>query len=182
MLIDESTCEVKDIPGNLIDALFIDEIESNLTEIPQLRLRSDVEAMWHTNPIRYKIPIEIVLDNFFNGDLDITLKVYFSVDYDYSSDCHLEVTVTESSDANFHWLEDVLTLGHTATIAATIERLLPVILKPITDRAERGLINGICAFLGLGNYFDTHQMLEVNIVPNNSFNYLNFVFCEKPTQ
>lgn len=181
MPIDVSNCEEKDFPGVLLDDSLSDTTIAELENIPALRLRSgkEVEATWHNQYIEYKIPLEIVLNNFFNGDLDITWKVYFRIDYDSNSDCNLEVFISSNEDANFHWLEDLTTLGHTATIAATIERLMPTIMQPIISRAELAIANGLLTYLGLNNYFDTHKMMSVSIMPNLPFNHLKFMFCDK---
>ncbi len=180
MQIDDSTCEHREFPGSLFDATIEQQVEAALADVAALRLTgSGIDVDWFTSHIAIKIPLEIVLNNFFNGNLSITLKIYFGVDYDSNQECNLDVTVFSSEDANFHWLEDIASLGHTATIAKTIEKLMPTIMAPIIARTERGILAGLCAYLDLGNYFDDHRLLSVRIVPNGNLNYLDFVFCEK---
>lgn len=181
MRIDDSNCEEKDIPGAWLDVSIANQLTAGLANISILRLRSgkQIEPIWQNRYVEYKVPLEIVLPNFFNGDLDITWKLFFSIDYDDNSDCHLNVSITSSENADFASWQDFLSLGHTATIAATVERLLPAILKPVIAKAERAVVDELCFFLGSTQYFDTHHMLSVDIVPQNSFNHLHFIFCDK---
>ena len=90
-------------------------------------------------------------------------------------DCNLIVDLEASQDANFHWLEDILSVGHTATIAKTVERLVPYIMAPILSQAERAILEGFCVFIDLGSLLDTHTLFDVNL---QTPEHITFVLCD----
>ncbi|WP_344137013.1 hypothetical protein [Pedococcus bigeumensis] len=181
MGLDESTCTFREFPGALLDELFSTQVEQHLAAAPELWLAgAGVQPSWHTTHVEYKIPITMVLDNYFNGDLDIVWKLHFGVEYDSRQECQLDVSISSAGAANFSWYEDLLSLGSSAIIAGTVERLMPAILRCVVRDAERAIASGLCAYLDVGNFLDEHRLLSVQILPSGNINTLRFVLCEPP--
>jgi len=181
MHLDDATCVFREFPGSTMDDLFTTQVEQNLAATPELRLsRAGVQSTWHTTHVEYRIPMTIVLDNYFNGDLDVVWKVYFDVEYDSNQDCQLDVSIFSAEGANFSWYEDILSLGSSAVIAETIERLMPAIMRCIVRDAERAIAAGLCAYLDVGNFLDDHRLLSVRVLQLVNNNTLQFVLCDRP--
>lgn len=169
--------QIREIPQTLLDSLAFNQINNQIDGIKYLRFRSDIESTWFNNRIEYKLPLEIVIDNFFNGDLDITLKLYIRAELEEDNETSLEVRIESDENANFHWLEDVISLGHSATVAKTIEKLLPVIMGYVTRDAERVVLQQIQSFLNIGGFLDDRRLMEVRIIPSGNLGYIQFLFC-----
>ncbi len=180
MHLDDATCVFREFPGSTLDDLFITQVEQNLAATPELRLsQAGVQSTWHATHVEYKIPMTIVLDNYFNGDLDVVWKVYFDVAYDSNEDCQLDVSIFSAQGANFSWYEDVLSLGSSAVIAETIERLMPAIMRCTAGDAERTIAAGLCAYLDVGDFLDDHRLLSVRVLQLVNNNTLQFVLCNR---
>ncbi|SHE57766.1 hypothetical protein SAMN05443144_10276 [Fodinibius roseus] len=173
----EGENKIREIPQSLLDNLAFNQINDQIDGIQYLRFRSEIESTWFNNRIEYKLPLEIVINNFFNGDLDITLKLYIRAELDEDNETSLEVSITSDENANFHWLEDIISLGHSATVAKTIEKLLPVIMGYVTRDAERAVLQQVQSFLNIGGFLDDRRLMEVRIIPSGNLGYIQFIFC-----
>ncbi len=181
MQLDDTTGVFREFPGSIMDDLFTTQVEQNLAATPELRLSgAGVQATWHSTHVEYKTPMTIVLNNYLNGDLDVVWKVYFDVEYDSNQECQLDVSIFSTEGANFSWYEDILSLGSSAIIAETNERLMSAIMRCIITDAERAIAAGLCAYLDLGNFLDDHRLLSVQVVPLGNNNTLRFVLCDRP--
>ncbi|SMO72782.1 hypothetical protein [Fodinibius sediminis] len=172
----EGENQIRDISQSVIDSLAFRQMNKEINGIRYLRFRSDIESTWHNNRIEYKLPLEIVINNFFNGDLDITLELYIRAELDDDNETSLEVRIESDENANFHWLEDIISLGHSATVAKTIEKLLPVIMGYVTRDAERIFLQEIRKYL-TKDYLDDRRLMEVRITPSGNLGYIQFLFC-----
>lgn len=146
--IDESGCTVRPIDALILDALVSAAVADLTAGSPELRLRGGkpVKATWTPGRVRYDLPLEVVINNFFNADLDVRLDLRFVVTHD-GPDTELEVDVRHDSDLDFHWLEDVLSLGSSSVVAKTANRLIPIIMACESRHIERDVLRQLLAFL-----------------------------------
>ena len=176
LTVDESDCLVREFLRDVLDGAVNTTLTGLTSQTPELRLRGEVVSTWKLGSIEYHFPLELVLNNFFNGDLDVDIDLTFDVHHD-GSESELEVTIDHSSDVNFHWLEDALSLGSTAIIAATADRMVPLILECELRQQEIQIIRVFMAFLQRD--LDTHRLLDVRVIPrgNSRLATLDFILC-----
>jgi hypothetical protein len=175
MQIDQSECLALELPVSLLLQQMATELDDAISSILVLRRKGDLTYSNRIDHLEIKAPLEIVLNNFFNGDFDITFRLSMRADIASNNDCNLSVELDSSQNANFHWLEDILSGGVSATIAKTVERLVPYILAPILTQAERAILEGFCVFIDIGNLLDTHTLFDVNLQTPGK---ITFVLCD----
>lgn len=176
---DTSDCITREIPSFLLDALFAQRVADLTSSTASLRTRGNEEVVadWGERRIRYRLPLELVLNNFFNGDVDITLELTFRVHHD-DDESELEVTIDHDSDANFHFLEDIASVGTSAIVAKTLRKMLPLLLDCITSKVEEIVVRQMVTFIR--PLLSTHRLLMVDIVPAGNLSYLSLVLCPLP--
>ena len=160
--LDKSACVDVEILGLLLQGTVFEQINRILNAEDTLRYRRVVvpkdpnqpnnglkktvqlepSVDWSVQRVKFTLPLEIVLDNFFNGDLDVTMEVRFDVDVT-GPESAVDVQVSFTADTNFSGGEDVLSLGHTATIAAVLDRMIPPLLKCKSPRIEAEILRGL---------------------------------------
>lgn len=179
LTVDESDCSVREISGSLFDFQVREQLSDFTSSTSSIRLRDDVVAIWHSGYIEYKLPLELVLNNFFNGDLDIKVEIRFKVHHE-GEQTDLEVNITHNSNANFHFLEDILSGGSSAIIAKTVNKMLPLVLNCELAKVEELIVRQLINFLG--SLLDTHRLLAVRVVPLGNLNHLSLVLCPLPQE
>jgi hypothetical protein len=192
--IDDSECEEIEIASVIVDALVVGRLSQITSEASELRLRRrigvtpggqptvverEVESTWELGVIKYYFPLEVVINNFFNADLDVRLEIRFSVTH-AEDNTDLDVTITHSSDVDFSTVENILSLGNSSTAATTANRLIPLILDCRVRGAEQDILRQVLAFLG--NRLDTHRLLYLHVVPLDGFSYLAIGLCPIPEE
>ncbi len=193
--LDRSQCSEITVLGLLFQGVVLEQVRRRIEEEDVLRYRKitrpvdpsqpngpreviqlEPEVDWNIHRIRFTLPLEIVLPNFFNGALDIIMEVRFNV-YVEGDESVVDVQVSFKSDANFSFVEDILSLGHTATIAATLDRIVPELLKCQTPRIEaeilRQLINR--EVRDAVNALPGGDVFQVNIVDGGGDDWQNFI-------
>lgn len=187
--IDESSCQTLELPAILIDGLVKTRLTDLTSDTASLRLRKrvvslnpvtrvemEVGSTWKPGSITYDFPMEVVINNFFNADLDVDVTIKPIVHHD-GNDTDLEVTITHNSDVDFDTFEDIASLGHSATAAKTADKLLPLVIAAAAREAERELVRQVLAYLR--PRLETHRLLAVRVVPNGNLSYLSLVLCPR---
>ena len=181
--VDSSNAIVKEIPQILIDPIVDNRVSQLLSEQPVLRKRDRdnlIESTWSTRSIVFDLPLDIVLNNFHNGDLDIEIETKFSVDFN-GSDPILDVALSiKSLDADFSLFEDITSFGNSATIAAVVEELLPFILNNNLKNIERSIIELIGDLIFSQSDLDGHLLHSVRVIPDDSASRVEFYFFPTP--
>jgi len=193
--LDRSQCTEITVLGLLFQGVVLEQVRRRIEEEDILRYRKitrpvdpsqpngpheviqlEPEVDWSIHRVRFTLPLEIVLPNFFDGDLDVIMEVRFNVDVE-GDESVVDVQVSFKSDANFAVGEDILSLGHTATIAATLDRIIPSLLKCQTPRIEaeilRQLINR--EVRDAANALPGGDVFQVNIVDGDGNDWQNFI-------
>jgi hypothetical protein len=181
--VDSSNAIIKEIPQILIDPIVDNLVSQLLNEQPTLRKRNKdnlIESSWSTKSITFHLPLDIVLNNFHNGDLDIKIETKFSVDFN-GSDPILDVTLSINHlDADFSTFEDVTSFGNSATIAAVIEELVPYILINNLRNIERSIIELIGDLIFSQSDLEDHLFHSVRVIPDESASRVEFYFFPIP--
>lgn len=179
--VDESDCLVRTIPAFLVDALVDAEVDALTGATPELRLRSgrSVESTWNFFRIGYDLPLEVVIDGFFNADLDVDLEFRFQVTHN-GERTDLDVTVGHDTDVDFSTLEDILSLGSGPVIAATAERILPLVLACEARQIEAQVARHLLDFIEPD--LDDHRLLAVRVYPDDHAGgpRLELILCPFP--
>lgn len=193
--LDLSQCTEITILGNLFQGAVLEQVRRSLEAEEVLRYRKitrpvdpgqpngpqeviqlEPEVDWDVRRVRFALPLEIVLPNFFDGDLDIVMEVRFNVDVD-GDESVVDVDVSFRSDADFDIGEDILSLGHTATIAATLDRVIPLLLRcqapPVEAAILRELINR--EVRDAADAMPGGDIFQVNIVDGGGDDWQNFI-------
>lgn len=194
--VDESQCETVEISSAYVNAQVIDRLTRLTSDTAELRLRRrtvprrppatgfhevelEVEPTWELGVVRYFFPLEVVINNFFNADLDVTIWIRFSVHHQ-GDDTDVEVRIEHSSEVDFDTVENILSLGHAGTAAKTANRLIPLVLACEARVLERDILREVLGFLG--PRLDTHRLLAIRVVPLENFSYLAIVLCPLPDE
>lgn len=197
LTVDESDCLTIAIYKPLIDDEVKNKLSNFTSETAEIRLRKkpilvnqnpkqyilkdmEVTSTWNHFSIEYFFPLEIVINNFFNADLDVTLDISLKVEHN-NSDTVLDVNINHSSDADFSTGEDIFSIGIASAVAKTIDKLLPLILDCELDHLEQTIVRTILGFLN--PHLDTHRLLDIRIVVSSqSLTGLYFVLCPLPVE
>ncbi len=93
----------------------------------------DIEPHWKPLSIEYYFPLELVLDGFFNADLDLYLEFQIKVIHEeQKTDWDLSVDI--SANIKFDAVESALSIGVADKVAEAVNNMLPYILCcPKTD-------------------------------------------------
>ena len=187
LTVDESKCMRLEVPSSVIDA----EVKNAFSDIANssavIRLRKgvvnsnpfqigelEVVSNWSLGSIEYYFPLEIVINNYFNGNLDVTLTITCQVNHS-DTDSEFDVTINHTSDVDFDSSEDILSLGSSAIIAETADRLLPLLLDCKLKSIELQIIRMVMTYLS--PFLDDHRLLAVRIIPLGNLSYIAFVLC-----
>lgn len=183
--VDEDNCVRVEIPHQLIDDPIFQHLEQLTSDTAEIRLRSKPEepvATYTPGLISYDFPLEIIINNFFNADLDVTLEIRFTVDID-ASGSELDVTVSHASDVDFSTFEDIASLGATSKIAEAIEKVLPLIFECQTREMERVIIHSLLSHPGVRRALNEgKRLLAVRVVPLGNFDHLVVILCAPPPE
>lgn len=179
LTVDELDTIVIPLPARVIDYMAEDKLKEFTSSTASIRLKGEPTSNWSVFSIEYKFPLEIVINNFFNGDLDLKINIFFDVIHEAIGST-LDVTITHSSDVDFHLAEDIFSFGHTASIAKTIEKLLPLILDCKFKDIEKSIINELRQLIGTRS--DTHRLLDVRIIVDGNFTRLEIVLSPLPAE
>jgi len=181
--VDSRNAIVKEISKTLIDPIVDNNMSQLLNEQPFLRKRNRdnlIESIWSTKSIVFDLPLEIVLNNFHNGNLDIEIETEFRVDYN-GSDPVLDVALSiKSLNADFSTFEDITSVGHSATIARVVEALLPSIIDNNLRDMERSIIELIGSLIFSHSDLDGHLLHSVRVIPDDSASRVEFYFFPIP--
>ncbi len=177
--LDESNCEVVALSQTIFDPLVFAQFTSFVSSTAAIRLRSGAQPSsdWSSQRIRYAFPLELVINNFFNGDLDLKVDMSFGVFRDGARDV-LDVTLDVDSDVDFSLTEDILSLGNSSAVARTLNRVLPLVFDcrktAIEASVARALLDNplVAPKLALGN-----RLLDVRINTDLSNGLIEVVCC-----
>lgn len=87
----------------------------------------DIEPHWKPLSIEYCFPLELVLDGFFNADLDLYLEFQIKVIHE-GQKTDWELAVNISANIKFDTIENILSLSVTNKVAKAVNNLLPYLL------------------------------------------------------
>jgi hypothetical protein len=192
LMVDESNCRTLEIPSIIVDGIIKRAMSQLVSDGASIRLRRylvpgtyqvaerEVTSTWQVGSIRYDLPLTLVLNNMFDGDLDVSLTARFAVDHE-GDQSYLEVNISHSSNVDFSAAEDIFSLGNTSSVARTANRLLPLVLNCVVEHIEGEAIQAYFAVLAATNLRETHRLLAVRVVPLDNFSYLAIVLCPRPT-
>lgn len=150
--------------------------------VPPQTIELKPESDWTVERIRYKFPLEIILENFFNADLDVYMEIRFMIQHEETGTT-LDVDVTFDVDANFETGEHVLSFltpfsgAATLAISKTLNNVLPMVLDCRKTNIEANIGNHLIddrvttALNGLSD----GRIYDVRIVPGSGFNNNIFV-------
>lgn len=183
--IDETGCRLKVIERLLVDLFVFDTVETETSESSRIRFRHvtrpvssaspqqqfetvvlEPSSSWRSDGIGYTFPLEIVINNFFNANLDLDVTLRFSVSHE-DGDTELSVDADYTFDIDFPNLEDVISLGHSATAAATARKMLPLILNCRKRDIEAAVIRGVLRIAALGAGPDPERLFDIQIDANS---------------
>jgi len=183
--LDASNCEIINHYGPFIDDAIFNQLETLLSTTKELRFRRETlpaDPDWTIERIRYKFPLEIVIDNFFNADLDVQMDIRFSMEHGANNSI-LNIDTEFDVDASFDTGEIILGSlipgmgASTLAISKTLNEVLPMVFdcKKAEIEAEIGrqvLDNRVeTALTALNN----GRVFSVRIVPRSATSIDNFI-------
>ncbi|WP_426625697.1 hypothetical protein ACPPVW_06470 [Leifsonia sp. McL0607] len=161
---------------DLLDDFFANWVGQIDNETAAIRFPRGIRPDWQPGVIRYDMNGDLVLNNFFNGTITIRFEMTFTVTHEESTD-PIDATIFHSSDVDFSWIEDVSSIGASAIIANTADKLVPVILTLIAREIERETIAELRRSLRL---FSNKRLLGIRIYGDPAA--VVFQLCPKPKQ
>lgn len=179
---DETGCETIENWGPFLEDAVIQSFQTRLSGIAALRFKagSETKVDWTAQRIRFKFPLEVVLNNFFNADFMLEMEIRFKVDPRPNGSV-ISAEVEFESNVNFHWLEDVGSGGSAPIIAFTLNKFMPTLLDCMKGEVEASILEAILddrvgqaiAQLPGGDVF------QIRIVPdpNDRNNIVNVIVC-----
>ncbi|MBW9207544.1 hypothetical protein KV097_16520 [Mumia sp. zg.B17] len=190
LTVDESDCRILEVPSQILNGVVEHGMSGLVSDAASIRRRTyvvpgtlqvaerEVVSTWQLGSIRYDFPLALVLNNMFDGDLDVSLTARFAVDHE-DEESYLEVDVAHSSHVDFAAAEDILSFGNTSSVARTANRLMPMILDFVAERIEGQAIQAFFAVLAATSLRETHRLVAVRVVPLENFSYLAIVMCPR---
>lgn len=184
LTVDFSKCQVVEVPKELLNAVVtvrVDQIADSVAEIKR-RSTGPIASEWTSYSISYDIPLKLILDNFFDADLDLGLTLALTLTHgEQTSD--LDLTITDKAKADFHWAEDVASLGSTNLVTRMIERVVPLILKCPLQQAESQVLREIFRLGAVRDALNARmRLLSVTLDTTPGFEHLRMVFCPVPDE
>lgn len=196
---DESGCTTVDILQAVFDAILFDRFNRITAANAELRLRRvpdpdtppgqlptgtielQPESEWTRESADYYFPLEIVINNFPNANLDLHLSIFFNVHHE-SGDSEFEVRVTHKSDTDFSAFEDVITLGSAAVVSRTLDKVLPLVFECERRHIEPAILQSILGLGGVRDALEANRLLAARIIPGEDAftTTLTLVFCPFP--
>lgn len=192
LTLDDADCRTQIVDRLLLDAILLSQFQNEVLSDPRLRLRREYRladpgrpdlgyeeitleprASWPGGFIRYEFPLEIVLENFFNMDLDLSLEIRLRV-ANTGSESILEVEAAMDSDADFSTFEDIASLGSATIIARTVDKMMPLVL----DARQRDVEEGVATAL-LGLVRQSERLLSIDI-SSGDFGQVVMRLCPPP--
>ena len=170
---DTSGCTVLPIPGTFIDAAVTEEVTHLTSETASVVLRGEVTPTWIPSYISYSIPLRLVLNGFFNADIDLVIRVGFDVIH-HPAVSDIDVSIGYDFDVVFGTWEHIGGLGVTGRIEEAIEGILPLILECVKSSGERQLMDAILDRIeGRAN----ERLLQIRIVDDLNDQKVEIVTC-----
>lgn len=187
LTVDESKCKKQEIAGSIIDFFVKDAFSDINNSTASIRLRKgvlktvprtigelEIVSNWNLGYIEYYFPLEVVMNNFFNADLDVTLTLTCQVNHS-DKDSELDVTIDHTSNVNFDASEDILSSGASVIVAKTANKLVPLLLDCELKSIELLFIREIMGLIS--DELSIHRLLDVRIVPLGNLSHIVIVLC-----
>lgn len=194
LTVDDADCRTQVVDRLLLDPILLGRFQDEVLSDPRLRLRRETRprdpnlpqlgyeeitleprSSWPGGVIRYDFPLEVVLNNFFNMDLDLSLEIRLRV-ANKATESILEVEAKMDSDADFSTFEDIVSLGSATVVARTVDRMMPLVL----DARKRDVEEGVATAL-LGLVRQSERLLSVDI-SSGDFGQVIMQLCPPPEQ
>jgi hypothetical protein len=173
--VDTSECTVLEASRALIDGMVTDEVSSLTGETASIVLRGDVSVTWGSEFVSYSLPFRIDIPSFFNANLDIELRVYFRVFHE-GDESELDITIEHTSNVVFSNVEHIGSFGHAATVEATAEALIPLLLDCVCRSAEAQAIRSILQLIAV-LVPSSYRLFSISIVPLDDQSRVELVLC-----
>lgn len=182
LTVDQSSCQTVEIPKDFFDAAVNARLPQLSRSGSQIRLRNNdpVVSSWTAYSVRYVLPLKIVINNFFDADLDVVLTIAFRLSHtEASSD--LDVSITDKTDVDFSTIEDILSLGSSSLIAKLIEKIVPLILACPIQLMEAAVLREILSYPAVRQALNEgKRLLDVRPVAMAGFEHLAITLCGLP--
>ncbi|MCP3973005.1 MAG: hypothetical protein GY926_01785 [bacterium] len=145
---DETECIRVGIAASLVGSIAEQRIRQLDQASQMLRVRGDdaISASWDWFRVTFNIPLEVVINDFFNADLDVSLTLQIGVRHTGDT-TELDVTVRHESKLDFSLAEDILSLGSSGIVAKTANHLLPLIIGCEARALERDIARQLVAVI-----------------------------------
>ncbi len=182
ILVNKDECTIGYIPAEIIDLQFEEELDALLATFPEIKRRGSapLKAEWTPYDFRYDVPLKLVINNFFDADIDLSLMVTFSVD-NSQEDTEFDVTVTPGINAKYSWAEKFFSFGAASEIEALVERLFPLIFRSQAQEVERLIRDQILSLGGVVAALEAGQtLLRVRPLHASGFEGIEILLCELP--
>ena len=188
--VDDSNCTSVFLPKDIFHNFANSEFEKIINDIKELKRRkvvvsvnppqtkdAEIETTFvsNTDTIKLFFPFEIDINNFFNADFDVNLDILVDVDHE-ELESFLDVNIHISSEVDFDTFEDIVSLGHSSTVARTANKILPMVMECRKAGIERAILNGLMSYLSLVSDLENNRLLNVNVEDDQ----IIFVLCPSP--
>jgi hypothetical protein len=171
---DTSSCTVLSIPRPYIDTAVTDQVSDLTSSTASVVLRGEVTVSWITSYISYAIPLRLVLENFFNANLDVVLRVGFDVIHRQTvSD--VDVSIGYDFDVVFTKWENIGSFGVASKVEGAIEGILPLILECVKTSGEMQLMVAILNLIESAG--PNKRLLQIRIVDDPQNSRVEIVTC-----
>lgn len=204
--LDESDCQIIEHNGQFLDGAIFGQLDALLARTKELRFRhetvpvdpqnpngprqtivSEPKSDWTAERIRYTFPLEIVIPNFFDADLDVRMDIRFALEHD-ATGANFDINVDFKVDASFDPGEHILSFlipplgASTLAISETLNKVLPLVFdcrkteieaemaRQIIDNRVRSALNA----LSDGRIFDVRIM---PLFGGTTSNYIFVIVC-----
>lgn len=142
------------------------------------RVEMDVEITYETGVIKYYFPLEVVVPNFFNADLDLRLELRTWVSHERDK-THMEVRLDHSTEMIYSTFQEIVSFGNAATAAALANQLIPRIVACHIPNSEKKIAAEFCKVIGKKRLL-THRLQDIYIgTAISNLGVILFTMCPK---
>ncbi|MEO0983573.1 MAG: hypothetical protein AAFX03_13085 [Pseudomonadota bacterium] len=137
--LNKSNCLRLEFPTEIFDSVLSDELDALQADFPELRQRGAFESVVGSDFIQYRIPLKLVIDGFFDADLNVEIRARVLLAH-FEDRAEMDLVLSQSSDAIFSTAEDIFSFGQTGKVEKLIERIVPLLLRPKLRDIERSAL------------------------------------------
>jgi hypothetical protein len=134
LTVDESECIQVAFAALQIENLIERLVRDRIVGRDKVKLDGDVNAVVDEDGIAVHLPLEIEVNNWFDADTDVDVKLEVSSRRNGSNSRVVADVTSVDVDVIWHWVEHILSLAYLAPVQAAAQRILDVCITHMLAR------------------------------------------------